>query len=304
MSKPQNIQAVRKQVGLFDHMWAITLIQWIVIAVIAFSLAGIFSALTEFYEPAHIAVIALVTVLLTSVILADPVSCVIVLYICNGITGILGFCFSILCVVYFLYVAGWAIIAMVLLLGPIMPLILTVIAFLAFFAWCDSTPDLPDTEILALDHELQVKIKVADGWTYGETENRSKKTSPYILPWKLLPDKVKESSLNNLQIVKKLRADYEDDITATAEAQWNFRMKCFASEGWDHGDSKDKTNSALLPYNALPLKRKIKIENDFQTMNEIKKAWQNEKGKLQENSFRKGVLAFISGAVIYSLFLK
>jgi len=72
-----------------------------------------------------------------------------------------------------------------------------------------------DAEILELSemlakntHEVWAKNRMAEGWTYGEVRDDSKKHHPCLIPYEELPESEKEydrsTSLETLKLIIKL----------------------------------------------------------------------------------------------------
>ena len=72
-----------------------------------------------------------------------------------------------------------------------------------------------DAEILELSemlakntHEVWAKNRMAEGWTYGEVRDDSKKRHPCLIPYEELPESEKEydrsTSLETLKLIIKL----------------------------------------------------------------------------------------------------
>ncbi len=56
-------------------------------------------------------------------------------------------------------------------------------------------------------HENWSKARMADGWSYGETRDDKKKTTPCLIPYEQLPEKEKEYDRNTaLQTLKLIIA--------------------------------------------------------------------------------------------------
>lgn len=65
------------------------------------------------------------------------------------------------------------------------------------------------TEKLAENvHEVWAAARIAEGWTYGETRDSQKKTTPLLVPYDELPESEKEydrqTALESIKLLTKL----------------------------------------------------------------------------------------------------
>ncbi len=286
--------------GAFGHLNDINLAQWITIAALVF--AVLVFTFFQSDDPLYLAFGFLLVIGITVMIVSDPVSCTSVLYLCDGII----YFFRWACI---LAAFGWGaviLLGLTVTLGPIVPLIFVVFCVLAYLGWRETAyKESPehDAEFAALDHEVWLRFKVADGWTYGKIESACKKTSPLIIPFKLLPDKIQAVAVNNARVVKKLSAGYDDNVVFTAETQWDFMVECRNDEAWDHTCyamvGRDGPNRDSLPYSSLSLEKKIKLEEKFKKLNEIKKTMSDEQGVNPEGFTPLALaIAFLFGIVV------
>ena len=74
-------------------------------------------------------------------------------------------------------------------------------------------------EIAQNVHDVWAAGRIAEGWTYGETKDSEKKTTPLLVPYALLPESEKEydrrTALETLRLILMLgytiRKDAADD---------------------------------------------------------------------------------------------
>ena len=57
-------------------------------------------------------------------------------------------------------------------------------------------------------HDVWAKQRIEEGWTYGETKDSNKKTTPCLVPYEELPEEEKEydrkTAMETLKLVVKL----------------------------------------------------------------------------------------------------
>ena len=65
------------------------------------------------------------------------------------------------------------------------------------------------TELIAKNvHDVWAESRIREGWTYGETKDSIKKTTPCLIPYEELPEEEKEYDRNTafetIRLIKKL----------------------------------------------------------------------------------------------------
>lgn len=70
--------------------------------------------------------------------------------------------------------------------------------------------NLPDSLLALMEkiaenvHDVWAKGRISEGWTYGETRDPGKKTTPFLVPYNELPESEKEFDRNTAMQTLKL----------------------------------------------------------------------------------------------------